>query len=270
MYILEWFRRLFLRKRKLSLNSVEEERKALSPLDDIIIDLKDTSKEERQGSSYSFSSFPLLGAPIDELRRYFASLPKEFLPDPRLHLPPRASKKRAHAIDLVLDLDETLVHSTMDDEHLGWGFRVDVKLEHSSFLYYVHKRPHLDYFIEVVSHWYNLVICTASLESYASQVISRIDRGRGLFPRRCYRQHCIPSPTQQQHWLKDLRLINPNLARICLLDNSKSSFLMYPENGIPIKSWLLDPNDKALLEMLPFLDALRFTNDVRSLLSLRL
>lgn len=41
------------------------------------------------------------------------------------------------------------------------------------------------------------------------------------------------------------------------------------ENGIPIDSWINDPNDEALLDLLPFLDALRFTEDVRSVLSLR-
>lgn len=41
------------------------------------------------------------------------------------------------------------------------------------------------------------------------------------------------------------------------------------ENGIPIDTWIDDPNDEALLDLLPFLDALRFTEDVRSVLSLR-
>ncbi len=39
------------------------------------------------------------------------------------------------------------------------------------------------------------------------------------------------------------------------------------DNAIPIKSWFSDPHDTALLDLLPLLDALRFTNDVRSVLS---
>uniref|UniRef100_A0A8R1ILB6 FCP1 homology domain-containing protein n=1 Tax=Caenorhabditis japonica TaxID=281687 RepID=A0A8R1ILB6_CAEJA len=38
-------------------------------------------------------------------------------------------------------------------------------------------------------------------------------------------------------------------------------------NAIPIASWFSDPNDTCLLNLLPFLDALRFTSDVRSVLS---
>ncbi|XP_016391388.1 CTD nuclear envelope phosphatase 1A-like [Sinocyclocheilus rhinocerous] len=39
------------------------------------------------------------------------------------------------------------------------------------------------------------------------------------------------------------------------------------DNAIPIKSWFSDPSDTALLNLLPMLDALRFTSDVRSVLS---
>jgi TFIIF-interacting CTD phosphatase-like protein len=41
------------------------------------------------------------------------------------------------------------------------------------------------------------------------------------------------------------------------------------ENGIPITTWIDNPDDEALLDLLPFLDALRFTKDVRSVLALR-
>ena len=43
--------------------------------------------------------------------------------------------------------------------------------------------------------------------------------------------------------------------------------LLTADNAIPIKSWFSDPHDTALLDLLPLLDALRFTNDVRSVLS---
>lgn len=47
------------------------------------------------------------------------------------------------------------------------------------------------------------------------------------------------------------------------MDNSPFCFGMARENGIPIETWISDPNDEALLDLLPFLDALRFTRDVR-------
>ncbi len=50
-------------------------------------------------------------------------------------------------------------------------------------------------------------------------------------------------------------------------DGTFSLCLSPPDNAIPIKSWFSDAQDTALLELLPMLDALRFTNDVRSVLS---
>jgi hypothetical protein len=42
------------------------------------------------------------------------------------------------------------------------------------------------------------------------------------------------------------------------------------ENGLPISGWYDDQRDEALLDLLPVLDALRFVDDVRSILRLRL
>ena len=40
-------------------------------------------------------------------------------------------------------------------------------------------------------------------------------------------------------------------------------------NGIPIEGWTNDPHDEALLDLLPVLDSLRFTSDVRHVLGIR-
>lgn len=55
--------------------------------------------------------------------------------------------------------------------------------------------------------------------------------------------------------------------QIFIIDNSPGAYRCFPNNAIPIKSWFCDPMDIALLSLLPLLDALRFTNDVRSVLS---
>ncbi|KAF9432733.1 Nuclear envelope morphology protein 1 [Entomortierella beljakovae] len=140
---------------------------------------------------------------------------------------------------LVLDLDETLIHSTSRGSR-AQGY--------------------------MVSEWYKLVIFTASMSEYADPVIDWLDQSRTLFDRRYFRQACL---YRNGSYLKDLSLINQDLSTVCLLDNSPVSYSLNRENGIPISSWIDDPNDEALLDLLPFLDALRFTEDVRSVLSLR-
>ena len=44
---------------------------------------------------------------------------------------------------------------------------------------------------------------------------------------------------------------------------------MWLANGIPIEGWINDPHDEALLDLLPVLDSLRFTSDVRRVLGIR-
>jgi TFIIF-interacting CTD phosphatase-like protein len=65
---------------------------------------------------------------------------------------------------LVLDLDETLVHSST--RGIRHDFMVEVLNENASLIYYVYKRPHLDYFLKKVAQWYDIVIFTASVSEY--------------------------------------------------------------------------------------------------------
>jgi TFIIF-interacting CTD phosphatase-like protein len=37
--------------------------------------------------------------------------------------------------------------------------------------------------------------------------------------------------------MKDLSMIEPNLANIAILDNSPGAYELQPANGIPIKNW---------------------------------
>lgn len=69
------------------------------------------------------------------------------------------------------------------------------------------------------------------------------------------------------------------MSKVVLLDNTLSAFELFPgflyiltfvlDNAIPIDSWMGSPTDEKLLDVLTFLDALRFLDDVRSVLSLR-
>ncbi|KAF8913853.1 HAD-like domain-containing protein, partial [Gymnopilus junonius] len=202
---------------------------------------------------------------------------------------------------LVLDLDETLIHSTSrpipyQGPHSGLfsrvpfgrstnksaGHMVEVVLGGRSTLYHVYKRPFVDYFLRTVSGWYTLVIFTASMKEYADPVIDWLDAGRGILEHRFFRDACLLDlslfhslliflfiPLPNGSYTKDLSLIEADLARVCLIDNSPVSYTVNEANGIPIEGWTHDPSDEALLDLLPVLDSLRFTSDVRRVLGLR-
>ncbi|XP_065206541.1 CTD nuclear envelope phosphatase 1 [Planococcus citri] len=174
----------------------------------------------------------------------------------------------------VLDLDETLIHSNHDGvirqankPNIPPDFILRVTIERHPVRFFVHKRPFVDFFLDIVSQWYELVVFTASMEVYGAGVADKLDNNRGILKRRYYRQHCTP---ELGSYTKDLSAITGDLSNIFILDNSPGAYKGYPDNAIPIKSWFCDQSDTALLGLLPVLDALRFTHDVRSVLSRKL
>lgn len=230
----------------------------------------DNRRNNSNDTNYSFNSI-YLPPDVKDVASFLKDLPNtqnhRTNPFPRykMILPKRMKI-------LALDLDETLVHSTSKSSG-DCDFFIEVFANECSCLYYVFKRPWVDKFLQTVSEWYHLVIYTASLQEYADPVIHWLEGSGGggntkttLFKRKLFRSSCIESGG---NWIKDLQLIEEDLSRICLLDNSDFSFQINPDNGIPIESWTCDKKDTGLLDLLPFLDALRFTDDVRTILSLR-
>jgi CTD nuclear envelope phosphatase 1 len=166
---------------------------------------------------------------------------------------------------LVLDLDETLVHSQFK-RTAHCDIRLDVSEERFSTVFYVSKRPYLDVFLRTAAMWYNLVIYTASLQKYADPLISMLDPD-GLVTRRLFRSSCRK---QAGAFVKDLSIIEPDLRDVIIIDNSPAAYCLYDANAIPVEPWYDDQKDDELLNLLPLLHAVAFLQDVRSLLSLRL
>jgi len=166
---------------------------------------------------------------------------------------------------LVLDLDETLVHATTKPiKNAAYDMVLDVVLEGISCRFYVKKRPFLDMFLRQVCESFDVVVFTASLRTYADPVIDMIDPKR-LIKLRLFRDSCI---NREGVYIKDLRTICSDLSKIIIIDNSPIAYSWNKENAIPITDWFADnPKDEALLQLLPFLSALRFSSDVRSSLN---
>ncbi|KAI8076736.1 NLI interacting factor-like phosphatase-domain-containing protein [Halteromyces radiatus] len=176
---------------------------------------------------------------------------------------------------LVLDLDETLVHSVrLGSQEANYNVspcikrkQIEVQNEKQSLLYQVYKRPHVDFFLKTISQWYKVVIFTASMSEYADPVIDWLDQDQTMVSHRYFRQSCISR--EDGNYLKNITMAEPDLSKVCLVDNSPVAYDLFKDNGIPITSWLNSPNDESLLDLLPLLDALRFTSDVRSILRLQ-
>ncbi|XP_057980966.1 uncharacterized protein LOC131166435 isoform X3 [Malania oleifera] len=178
-------------------------------------------------------------------------------------LSPRETKKKQ--ITLVLDLDETLVHSSLEPcEDADFTFPVlfDMK-EHTV---YVRQRPFLRTFLEKVAEMFEIIVFTASQSIYAEQLLDVLDPDKIFFSRRAYRESCIFS---DGGYTKDLTVLGVDLAKVAIIDNSPQVFRLQVDNGIPIKSWFDDPSDRALISLLPFLETLVDADDVRPIIAKR-
>ena len=129
---------------------------------------------------------------------------------------------------LVLDLDETLIHSrhagllrSSEDPGFPPDFILRVAIDNHPVRFLVHKRPHVDHFLSVVSQWFELVVFTASMEIYGQAVADKLDSNQGMLNRRYYRQHCT---LDFGSYTKDLSAICADLSSVFILDNSPGAY----------------------------------------------
>nr|CCA14570.1 nuclear LIM factor interactorinteracting protein hyphal form putative [Albugo laibachii Nc14] len=172
-------------------------------------------------------------------------------------LPPRSS--HTAKICLVLDLDETLVHCSVEEIE-NPNFQFDVFFNGTNYNVNVSLRPHMHHFLKRVTKQFELVVFTASQRVYAEKLLNLLDPNRDLIKYRLYREDCLEV---DGNFLKDLNVLGRDLARVILVDNSPHAFGYQVNNGIPIESWFNDERDRELLHLLPFLESLVDVEDVR-------
>ena len=184
---------------------------------------------------------------------------------------------------LLIDLDETLIHSDFNLEYLN-----DKKVKYDTIIkfkdtesdfeenyedYYDMRRKKLKHelfneekeykvgvfirkgakeFLTEVSKYFVVGIFTASVKAYADAVIEYLDPNKNLIQFRLYRNNCIN--VNDKIFVKDLRIIKGiDIKDIILLDNSIYSFSAQINNGILVNSFFNDKNDIELYNVLGYL-----------------
>ncbi|CAD5206790.1 unnamed protein product [Bursaphelenchus okinawaensis] len=174
---------------------------------------------------------------------------------PPLH--PLDHKKKC----LIVDLDETLVHSSFKPVKNA-DFVIPVEIDNVVHQVHVLKRPHTDAFLERIGELFECVLFTASLDMYADPVADLLDR-KGVFKSRLFREACV---FFAGNYVKDLTRLGRDVDKVIIVDNSPISYAFHPENAIAVRTWFDDPNDTELLDMLPLLEQLAHTDDIYSVL----
>ena len=173
-------------------------------------------------------------------------------------LPPK-EKEFENKKTLILDLDETLVHSSFTPFEKN-DIILEVDFEGIMYNIYVLVRPFAKEFIINVSKYFELVIFTASIPKYASPLLDILDKQKNI-KHRLYREQCT---FINGLYIKDLKRLNRPLKDLIIVDNSPLAYAFNEENGLPIKTWYDDYSDNELQKILPLIIFLSNVNDVRT------
>jgi len=181
-----------------------------------------------------------------EIERFAFRDPNNEEPDPKGLLQPNTTRFKK---TLVLDLDETLVHSSFRPVP-DPTFIIPVHIDNHVYNVYVLKRPYTDIFLERAAKCYEIIIFTASLAKYADPLLDELDK-KQVINGRLFRNSCVMSG---KTYVKDLSVLGRKLKNLIIVDNSPLSYQFQPKNAINCTSWFDDPDDTELLDMLPLLE----------------
>ena len=167
------------------------------------------------------------------------------------HFPEEESYKKI----VLFDLDETLAHCIGEikgdmSNKKKYKHIVDVTLPSKKKTKIgVNIRPHWEETMKLIKKYYQIVIYTASHQSYADAVLNYMDPQKKYTKYRLYRNHCVQvNVCGKKFYIKDLDIFDKyyDLKNIVIIDNSVLSFAYHLNNGIPIVPYYDSEEDSEL------------------------
>lgn len=177
-------------------------------------------------------------------------------------LPPLQARLKGRKC-LVLDLDETLIHSSFKVLNQA-DFTIPLNIRGQYHDAYVVKRPGIDQFLKRMGELFEVVIFSEKASSYVNPIIDQLDIfqvvNHRLFRESCHWDYYQSEPDDDDDddglYFKDLSRLGRDLTSIIMLDNSPTSYRFHPQHAVPISSWFSDAHDNELLEIIPVLEDL--------------
>jgi Dullard-like phosphatase family protein len=135
---------------------------------------------------------------------------------------------------LVISLDETLIH-----------FKIDNKMKNSN-KGVIQLRPWLNEFLSEIKPYYEIIAFSNGDKKYTELILNAIDKNKIFFDNKLCRNNCI---IMNNDFVKDISILKKDINKIIIVDNLIQNYRLHLENGINIKSFYGEINDKILLEL---------------------
>lgn len=221
----------------------------------------------QEAEQHDYENAVSVEPPVDVMSNMYQRSPQLAADDPNSDLLGPIRKELEGRKCLVLDLDETLVHSSFRYIRRA-DFVIPVQIDNQYHNVYVIKRPGVDEFMRRVGELYEVVVFTASVSKYGDPLLDQLDI-HNVVHHRLFRESCY---SFQGNFVKNLAVLGRPLQDVIIIDNSPTSYIFHPQHAIPVSSWFSDAHDNELLDMIPFLEDLATTTvpDVSMVLDVNL
>lgn len=171
---------------------------------------------------------------------------------------------------LVLDLDETLVHTDYSYSDYPSVKHINFETYHFKInnIYFTSQvRPYIFDFLTNVSRYYDIAVFTSSKQCYADTILDAIDPENKWFTKRYYHHNCTVLSDDVPP-IKDLDILNRKLKHVVLVDDNITVYQKHIPNLIQIQEWTgHNQYDLELLDLCLILETVAFSKDVRKKLN---
>ena len=160
----------------------------------------------------------------------------------------RRNNDRNFSRVIMLDLDETLIRAEPYNYAKKYNQVINVKVGEDQFQNFgVLVRPYTTEFLQIISQDHKVVVYTASVGEYAEKIVAVLDPQRKYIDHVLSREHCS---FVGGLFVKNLHIgvhQDISIENIIIVDNYVHSFALHLDQGIPIKPFYGDMNDKELM-----------------------
>ena len=168
---------------------------------------------------------------------------------------PQNKNSENFILTIVLDLDGTLIYSEIEEseeEEEECDEEEEEKNKQNPDNENIILRPGLYQFLEnLMNLKCELIIFTSSSKQRADIIIDKIEKNKKYFNQRLYREHCS---LMGAAYVKDISKLGRDLSKTIIIDNDLGCFYLQQENGILIKTFSGQQNDKYLMNFYAILN----------------